>query len=214
MKLDGMNSVDTNEMKKNPPIQKIKLGPRTLAYPMPAFLVGAIVDGKPNFMMAAWGGIACGRPPMISIAIQHLRFTLRGIQVGGAFSINIPDEDLLVESDYCGIATGKKTDKVADCGFDIFYGDSNSAPMIKQAPVNLECIVLKMIDLGSHVLVIGEITESHISDFCLTNGRPDVEKVKPLIYSDNAYFSIGRNLARAFRIGKQLKSNENSNKHI
>ena len=69
---------------------KVALGPQTLVYPMPAMLVGADVDAKPNFMTVAWGGIACGDPPMISVAIRHVRHTLKGIRQNQTFSVNIP----------------------------------------------------------------------------------------------------------------------------
>ena len=44
---------------------KVQMGPQTLIYPMPALIIGANVDGKPNFMTAAWGGICNGEPPMV-----------------------------------------------------------------------------------------------------------------------------------------------------
>lgn len=39
-------------------MNKVTLGPSTTTYPMPALLIGADVDGKANFMVAAWSGIA------------------------------------------------------------------------------------------------------------------------------------------------------------
>ena len=57
-------------------MKKAQLGPRTLLYPMPAFLIGANVGGKPNFMTAAWSGIACSTPPMLTVALQHHRYHL------------------------------------------------------------------------------------------------------------------------------------------
>ena len=59
---------------------KILMGPQTLIYPMPALLIGANVDGKPNFMTVAWSSIANFTPPMISVAIRHQRYTLIGIR--------------------------------------------------------------------------------------------------------------------------------------
>lgn len=78
---------------------KALMGPQTLVYPMPALLVGANVDGKPNFMVVAWGGIANGEPPMISVAIRHQRYTLKGIRQNMTFSVNIPSVDLVKETD-------------------------------------------------------------------------------------------------------------------
>lgn len=128
-------------------MSKVTIGPRTLLYPMPTVLVGANVGGKPNFMAAAWCGIVDSTPPMISVSLQHQRYTLKGIQENKTFSINVPSIDLIKETDYCGMISGAKTDKVADCRFNIFYGKVRTAPLIEPCPVNLECRVAQMLDL-------------------------------------------------------------------
>ncbi len=189
-------------------MSKVKLGPQTLIYPKPAFLVGADVDRKPNFLTVAWGGIACGSPPMVSVAIRKNRYTLMGIKQNMAFSLNVPSRDYVVETDYCGITSGAKTDKVADCGFQVFYGDLAGAPMIEECPVNLECKVDRILDLGSHYLVIGEIMEAHVSGDCLTDGKPDVRKIQPIAYitgQPGNYYCMGENVGEAFCIGKKQK---------
>ena len=150
---------------------KVALGPQTLVYPMPAMLVGADVDGKPNFMAVAWGGIACGDPPMISVAIRHVRHTLKGIRQNQTFSVNIPSVELVKETDYCGMVSGSKADKVRACRFEVFYGKLGNAPLIGQCPVNLECRVVQILNLGSHSLVIGRIEETYVSEECLTDGQ-------------------------------------------
>ncbi len=188
---------------------KVTIGPGTLAYPMPAFLVGANVDGKANFLAVAWGGIANERPPMISVSLRHQRYTYKGIKQTGTFSVNIPSRDIVGEVDYCGIVSGAKVDKVAVCRFSIFYGKLNNAPMIEQCPVNLECKVVDTLDLGSHVLIIGRIEETHITEDCLTNGKPDVTKIKPILYSEGQarqYLAFGEVVGSAFRIGRKLKA--------
>ena len=188
---------------------KVKLGPQTLAYPMPAFLVGASVGGKPNFLTVAWGGIACAEPPMVAVALRHRRYTYKGIKENGTFSVNVPSDKMVVATDYCGIVSGLKADKVKACGFHVFYGALKSAPLIEECPLNLECRVFRVDDLGSHALVVGEIVECHVSEECLTGGRPDASKIKPLIYSEGPqaqYRAFGRVLGRAFSVGRRLKA--------
>ncbi len=94
---------------------KVLMGPQTWIYPMPALLIGVNVDDKPSFMAVAWSGIANGEPPMISVALRHQRYTLRGIRQNLAFSVNVPSADLVRETDYCGLASGSKVDKVKVC---------------------------------------------------------------------------------------------------
>jgi len=187
---------------------KTRFGPQTLVYPMPALLIGAMVDGKPNFMTAAWAGIVCSQPPTIAVSFQKNRHTLKGIRQTGTFSANVPNYGQVRETDYCGIVSGKRADKTRDCGFSLFHGSLETAPMIEQCPVNLECRVTREILLGSHYLVIGTIEETHVSDDCLTQGQPDVEKIKPLGYTEGfhtAYYGLGDNFGTAFSCGLELK---------
>jgi flavin reductase (DIM6/NTAB) family NADH-FMN oxidoreductase RutF len=170
---------------------------------MPAVLVGAIVDGKPNFMTAAWCGIACWKPPAVSVALNKDRHTLKGIKENGTFSINVPSADLVKKVDYCGIYSGKKRDKSKL--FTVFFGDLDSAPLIQECPLNLECKVIESVDVGSHDLVVGEILQTHTSESCLTDGKPDPEKIDPLVYSPGVqkYQRLGAVVADAFHVGKE-----------
>ncbi|MFC2032973.1 flavin reductase family protein [Chloroflexota bacterium] len=192
-------------------MSKVTMGPTTLIYPMPALLIGADVDGKPNFLTVAWAGIADGEPPMISIAIRHIRYTIKGILQNNAFSVNVPSIDLVKETDYCGCVSGDKVDKVDECQFKIFYGKLGGAPLIEQCPVNMECKVVHILDLGSHALVVGRIEETHISEGCLSNGKPAVEKINPLVYAgdpERRYQAMGDVVGKAFSVGLELKKKE------
>lgn len=190
-------------------MKKITLGPQTLVCPMPAFLIGADVGEKPNFMTAAWCGIAASTPPMITVALQHHRYTLKGIRENGTFSVNVPSANLAKETDYCGMVSGTtKVDKAKECGFNVFYGKLKSAPLLEQCPVNLECKVVHTLALGSHTLFVGQIEEVHISESCMSEGGPDLAKVDPLIFITGvkkAYFRIGEKVASAFEVGKQIR---------
>ncbi|MEN6440652.1 MAG: flavin reductase family protein [Syntrophobacter sp.] len=189
-------------------MSKIKIGPQTLVYPMPAFLIGAEVDGKANFMTAAWAGIANSTPPSITVSFQHHRLTLKGIRENGVFSVNVPHAGQVKETDFCGIFSGLKEDKAAVCGFSVFHGDVTKAPLIEQCPVNLECRVLHMLNLGSHIMVVGRIEEVHVSAECMTDGEPDPAKIDPLMYisgGNKSYHKLGEFIGPAFKIGLELK---------
>jgi flavin reductase (DIM6/NTAB) family NADH-FMN oxidoreductase RutF len=189
-------------------MKKITLGPQTLLYPMPAFLIGANVGEKPNLMTAAWSGIACSTPPMLTVALQHHRYTLKGIKENGTFSVNVPNADQVKETDYCGIISGTKEDKVEQCNFSVFYGKLKNVPLIEQCPVNLECKVVHILTLGSHALVIGQIEEVHISEECITDGEPDPLKIDPIMYitgANKSYFKLGEVVGPAFKIGLEIR---------
>lgn len=190
-------------------MKKITLGPRALVYPMPAFIVGANVNGKPNFMTAAFSGIAAMTPPTIAVALQPHRHTLKGIRENSTFSVNVSSAALARETDYCGIVSGATgADKAGDCGFTVFYGKLKSAPLIEQCPLNLECKLVHTLALGSHILIVGQIEEVHLSEDCVTEGGPDPAKIDPLIYitgANKAYFRIGEEVGPAFKMGKELR---------
>jgi len=192
-------------------MNKILMGTQTLIYPMPVLLVGANVNNRPNFMTVAWGGIANGEPPMISVAIRHTRYTLSGIKQNLTFSVNLPSADMVKEVDYCGLIHGSEASKVEACRFKVFYGKLGNAPLIEQCPINLECKVAHILDLGSHSLVVGRIEETYISEDCLTSGKPDAKKIKPLSYiraPARRYHALGEVIAKAFSIGKEIKARQ------
>jgi len=193
-------------------LSKTKLNPQPLLYPTPAVLIGATVDGRPNFMTAAWCGVACSEPPMLAVGIRPGRYTYRGIRENLTFSINVPSAAMVRETDYCGVASGAKVDKVAACGFKVFYGSLQSAPLIEQAPVNLECRVVHMLDLGAHILVIGRVEATYVSDDCLTDGRPDVDKISPFAFLGGSggpqYRALGPVIAKPFGVGLELRAKE------
>ncbi len=189
---------------------KILLGPQTLIYPLPALLIGANIDDKPNFMAVAWSGIVNSEPPMISVAIRHNRHTASGIKQNMVFSVNVPSTDLVKETDYCGTVSGSEANKVEVCQFKVFYGKLKNAPLIEQCPVNLECKVMHTLDLGSHSLFVGSIEETHVSENCLTDGNPDVNKIKPLIYCITSpvrrYYAFGEVIGETRSISQELRS--------
>jgi len=127
------------------------------------------------------------------------------------FSVNLPSRGMAKEIDYCGIVSGSKVDKVEACQFRIFYGKLENAPLIEQCPINLECKVVRILDLGSHSLVIGRIEESYTSDDCLTEGKPDINKIKPLAWArdpSRQYYALGEVIAKSHSVGLELKRKE------
>ncbi|GAB6905292.1 Flavin reductase domain protein FMN-binding protein [Desulfosarcina cetonica] len=184
-------------------IKKSRLGPEALLFPTPSVLVGTMVEGRANFMTAAWCGIASSKPPAISVAVRGERHTLKGILANGEFSINVPSVAMVAEVDFCGIYSGRKVDK--STVFELFSGDLAYAPLVSACPLNLECRLRHTLDLGGHTLVVGEVIQTHITEDCMTDGRPDAVKIDPLVYSPGSgnYQRLGEIVAKAFSVGKK-----------
>ncbi len=186
--------------------KKIRTG--VYMYPLPVVIVGAMVDGKPNFMTVAWASIVEMKPPLISISAHDSHHTNKGIEKHGEFSINISSKDIIVQLDYCGIYSGKEVDK--SNVFEVFYGELKNAPMIKESPLNLECKVYKAIKLNiGHTLFIGEVINAYSEEKYLTKDAPDISKINPLIYTmgEHSYRSVGEKLGKAWKIGRNFKKN-------
>ena len=185
---------------------KKKLDAINVLYPTPTTIVGAMVNGKPNFLTIAHIGIVNhARPFLISLSLGKAHYTNAGIKENKALSVNIPSEDLVVETDYVGIVSGKKTDKSGV--FEIFYGDLESAPMIKTCPLNMECKLYDTYDTPTHDLFIGEIVQTYADEAVLSDGKVDITKAKPLLFdmSSIKYWSLGDAVANCWNVGKQLK---------
>ena len=185
---------------------KNKLGGINALYPTPTVLVGAMVDGKPNFITIAHIGIVNhARPYLISLSSAKAHYTNAGITENRAFSVNIPSENLVVKTDYAGLVSGKNTDK--SNLFEIFYGEVENAPLIKECPINMECRLYDIYDTATHDLFIGEIVETHADESVLTDGKIDLAKLKPLLFdmSSIKYWSVGKVVADCWKVGKQLK---------
>jgi len=189
---------------------KNKIQPKAYLFPLPLAIVGANVNGKPNFETVAYVGIVEHKPPLISVASYETHHTNIGIKENGTFSVNTPSEDIIEKTDYCGLVSGKEIDKSEV--FDVFYGDLETAPMISQSPLNLECEVVKVLNLKdllgiekAHDIFIGKIVGAYADEEYLTDGTPDIIKLKPLIYSLGKYWKVGEELAEAWKIGKSLE---------
>jgi len=189
-------------------MNKTKIDIMPPLYPHPTVIVGADVDGKPDFVTVAGITAACVTPPWMAIALNRVRHSLKGVRENMAFSVNIPGTALVKETDYCGIATGAKTDKAKDCNFKVFYGEVAGAPFIEQCPINIGCTAEHILKLGSHYLIAGPIKEILVSEDCMTDGKPDASKIDPIVYMTypaGTYNKVGEFLGPAFRIGKEIK---------
>lgn len=181
-------------------MSRISIG-TNVAPPMPTTLVGAVVEGKANFMAAAWVSRVNTKPPMIAVAVHKGRHTRKGIVENNTFSVCIPSVEMEEVTDYCGVESGSKIDKSQL--FDVFYGELGTAPMIAECPVNMECKLLQIVELPTHGLFIGEIAAAYSEDRFLTDGKPDVRKTSPILLTlpDRRYWAFGEQVGLAYKDG-------------
>lgn len=185
-------------------MDKISISPNVFV-PMPVVLVGVQVGGKANFMPAGWCSRANANPPMISCGIAKMHHTHRGICEAKTFSVNIPSSSLMEKTDYCGLVSGSTVDKSGV--FDVCYGNLGSAPMIRECPVTMECMLVTAIELPTNTIFIGEITGAYADLAVIKKGNPDFTVIDPLILTmpDNTYWKLGSRAGKAWSAGSALK---------
>lgn len=187
---------------------KKSLGPKTLLYPTPVWVVGTYdKEWRPNVMTIAWGGICCSKPPCVSVSLRKATHSYGNIIERKAFTLNIPSEMHVKEADYFGSVSGRNEDKFAAAGFTPVKSEIVDAPYLKEFPVILECKVIHVIEIGLHTQFIGEILDVKADESVLgEKGVPDIEKVLPIIFSPETrhYHKVGDYLGDAFSIGKGL----------
>jgi flavin reductase (DIM6/NTAB) family NADH-FMN oxidoreductase RutF len=187
-------------------MNKKEIEPAVLFFPNPIVLVTSQgLESKPNIITIAWTGVVNSRPPMIGISIQPIRHSHGLIRQSGQFGVNIPNRDLLRAIDYCGFVSGKNTDKFAATGLTPVLARKIKAPLIKECPVNLECVLRHFISLGMHDLFIGEIVSIYVDEQVLDDkGKLDSSLLDPAIYFSQPadYWSKGERVGiRGFTKG-------------
>ncbi|MCU0849458.1 MAG: flavin reductase family protein [Spirochaetes bacterium] len=180
-------------MKKN-------IGPVNALYPMPVVLVGAMVDGRANFITIAHVGIFTLET--ISLGVNRSHYTNRGIRENRTFSVNFPSDGMVVETDYAGLASGKQTDKSSV--FEVEFGPLKTAPMIKNAPVSMECGLLDVLDYGNHDVFVGRAVNTYADESVLKNGVIDLAAVRPMLFDmfQRKYWRLGGPFADCWSVGK------------
>ena len=184
---------------------KKTLKPYEALYPVPVILVTSIdKEGKPNIITIAWAGVLCSSPPCLSISIRPSRYSFNLIKQAQEFVINIPNEKHLIETDYCGTVSGKNTDKFKQTKFTPIPASKVKPPLIKECPVNIECNVKNVVELGAHHMFIGEVVAVNADEAVLNSFQEvDYSKVRPIVYNQGQYWSIDK------RIGEYGMSRKN-----
>ena len=186
-------------------MKKINIDANTYVYPNPVTLVGVEVEGKANFMALGWISRVNSKPPLLGIGVNRAHYTAKGIQETKTFSINYLNAEMVEVADYCGIVSGKKVDKASL--FEIFYGFLKTAPMISESTLCMECKLIETVELPTNYFFIGEIIASYTEEKYLTDGKPDIKKMNPLLLTmpDNSYWTVGEHVGKAWSIGKKRK---------
>lgn len=191
---------------------KVSLGAKPLALPTPAWLVGTYdADGKPNIATVAWCGVCCTDPPSIAVSLRKARHSYDAIMARKAFTVSVPSDRFVRETDYAGIVSGRAGDKFAAAGLTPVRSELVDAPYVEEFPLVLECRLTQTIEIGVHIQFIGEIVNVRADEAVLdANGLPDMLKVRPIVYDPGAkvYYAVGDSIGKAFSIGNEVNNGQ------
>ena len=180
-------------------MKKQEWKPGNMLYPVPAVMVSCGRKGeKPNIVTVAWTGTICSDPVMVSISVRPERFSYDIIRETGEFAINLTTRELAEATDWCGVKSGRDVDKFKE--MNLTAGEAKNlecAPIIAESPVNLECKVKEMKELGSHHMFLAEVVGVQVSEkYMNQNGKFELNSTDLVAYSHGEYFVLGEKIGK------------------
>jgi flavin reductase (DIM6/NTAB) family NADH-FMN oxidoreductase RutF len=189
--------------------KKLLWKPGTMLYPVPAVLVSCgEYGGVRNIITIGWTGVICSDPAMCSISIRPERFSYPLIRESREFAINLTTAAMARAVDWCGVKSGREFDKFSEMKLTALAAKFIQSPLIGESPVNLECRVREIRELGSHHMFISEILAVHADPdyFNSRTGFFDLAAAEPLCYCHGHYYQMGKYIGKfGFSVKKRKK---------
>lgn len=170
-----------------------------MLYPLPAVMVSAAdKEGNANILTVAWTGTICSDPAMLYISVRPERYSYHMIRETGEFAVNLTTEKLAYATDWCGVKSGRDVDKWKEMA--LTKGEAKKlayAPVILESPVNIECKVTEVKELGSHHMFLAEVAAVQVDGkYMKKNGKFELNSTGLLAYSHGEYVGLGRELGK------------------
>ena len=171
--------------------------PGNMIYPLPAVMVStADKSGKANIITVAWTGTVCTNPAMLYISVRPERYSYGLLKDSGEFVVNLTTEKLKKATDWCGVKSGRDVEKWE--AMHLTQGKASKlqyAPIIEECPVNIECTVTEVKELGSHHMFLAKVEAVQVGEEYLDEkGRLQLGKAGLLAYSHGEYLTLGKSL--------------------
>lgn len=184
--------------------------PGNMLYPVPAVLVTCSdKEGNDNVLTVAWAGTVCSDPVMLSISVRKERYSHHMIKESGEFVVNLTTKELAGATDYCGVRSGRDQDKFTAMHLTKGKGEKVGAPIIMESPVNIECKVKQVLELGSHDMFLAEVVNVQVSEeYMDEKGSFHLNDADLLAYSHGEYYSLGEKLGNfGYSVRKSVRKN-------
>lgn len=156
-----------------------------------AFVSTVSKDGIYNVAPYSFFTAVSSKPPTIAFSPSRrssdgtTKDTYNNIMQSGEFVINIVTEDIIEAVNNSASEFSPDIDEFKEIGLTPIPAEMVQAPLVKESPVQFECKLHKIVDVGPDgpgggALIIGEIILFHVEDKILESGRIDIEKLNPI----------------------------------
>lgn len=179
-----------------------------MLYPLPVVMVSCQRPGeKPNIITVAWAGTVCTNPAMLSISVRPERYSYSILKETKEFVVNLVTKELTYACDYCGVRSGREVDKFQELKLTALPSQKVAAPSIAESPVNLECQVEQIQQLGSHHMFLARIVSiSAQEEYMDESGRFHLNDSGLVTYSHGEYFTLGERVGSfGYSVKKEKK---------
>lgn len=191
-----------------------KLG--NMVYPLPAVMVStADREGNDNIITVAWTGTVCTNPAMLYISVRPERYSYHMLRESGEFVVNLTTEKLAKATDWCGVRSGRDFDKWKEMHLTRGKAEKLTyAPIIQESPVNIECKVTEVQELGSHHMFLAKVGAVQVDESYMNEtGKFELNDTQLLAYSHGEYYTLGKKLGTfGYSVRKQTAGKKKKNK--
>lgn len=190
--------------------------PGNMVYPLPAVMVStADREGNDNIITVAWTGTVCTNPAMLYISVRPERYSYHLLRESGEFVVNLTTEKLVKATDWCGVRSGRDFDKWKEMHLTRGKAEKLTyAPIIQESPVNIECKVTEVQELGSHHMFLAKVEAVQVDESYMNEtGKFELNDTQLLAYSHGEYYTLGKKLGTfGYSVRKQTAGKKKKNK--
>jgi len=178
-------------------MSKTQIKPKRPIYPTPAGLVTSVDEkGNPNIItLGEIFNISISKPVILGIAIRKATYSHFLISKTQEYVVNLPTVDIIDKVLDCGSVSGRDVDKFEKTGLTPLTANKVKPPLIAECPINLECKVLGIQEVGDHDLFLGEVLVEHVDEDVLDeNGKIIFEKLNGFAFNLGEFWTFGEKL--------------------
>jgi len=166
---------------------------KALVVPRPIGWISSIdPQGRPNLAPYSYFNGVSSDPPCVMFApSMRSREGMRkdshsNAELSGDFVVNLATYELREAMNASSASLPAGENEFTAAGLETLPSRLIKPPRVKGAPVHLECVYLKTVDLPSTVagqanfIVVGRVVGIHIDEALIVDGRVDIARARPI----------------------------------